>query len=33
MGLLDLSNKITAELDSGLSRENIFKKYVTAAPD
>ena len=33
MGLLDLSNKITAELDCGLSRENIFKKYVTADPD
>ena len=33
MGLLDLSNKITAELESGLSRENIFKKYVTADPN
>jgi hypothetical protein len=32
MGLLDLSNKITAELESGLSRENIFKKYAKADP-
>ena len=33
MGLLDISNKITAELETGLSREKIFQKYVTSAPE
>ncbi|MBL4902247.1 hypothetical protein JYT85_00770 [Desulfocapsa sp. AH-315-G09] len=32
MGLLDISNKITAELESGLSREDIFNKQVRATP-
>lgn len=32
MGLLDITNAISADLESGLSREEIFKKYVQAAP-
>ena len=32
MGLLDITNAISADLESGLSREDIFKKYVRAAP-
>ncbi len=32
MGFMELSNVITAKLESGMSREEIFKKYVTAAP-
>ncbi len=32
MGLLDITNVISADLESGLSREEIFKKYVRAAP-
>ncbi len=32
MGLLDITNAISADLESGLSREEIFKKYVRAAP-
>jgi len=33
MGLMDLSNRMIAELDSGLSREEIFKKHVKEDPD
>jgi len=32
MGLLDITNAISADLESGLSREEIFKRYVRAAP-
>ena len=32
MGLLDITNAISADLESGLSREEIFKKYVRATP-
>lgn len=32
MGLLDISNKISAELETGLSREEIFKKYIQSNP-
>lgn len=32
MGLLDISNTITAELESGLSREKIFKKHSKPIP-
>ena len=32
MGLLDVSNEISAELESGLSREEVFKKHVQATP-
>ena len=32
MGLLDISNTITAELESGLSREEIFKRHITSTP-
>jgi hypothetical protein len=33
MGLLNISNKITAELESGLSREEIFRKYTASNPE
>ena len=32
MGLLDISNIITAELESGLSRDAIFNKYIKSTP-
>ncbi|HHD57004.1 MAG TPA: hypothetical protein ENK89_04930 [Desulfobulbaceae bacterium] len=32
MGLREIINTITAELESGLGREEIFKKYVQAVP-
>lgn len=32
MGLLTISNEIIAELDSGLSREQIFKKRIDSNP-
>jgi hypothetical protein len=32
MGLRDITNTINADLESGLSREEIFKKYIQAAP-
>ena len=32
MGLLNISNEIIAEMESGLSREKIFQKYVTLNP-
>ncbi len=32
MGLLDISNKITAELESGLNREDIFNKHIKSIP-
>lgn len=32
MGLLDISNEITAELESGLSREEVFKKHIKSNP-
>ncbi len=33
MGLLDITNTITAKLESGLNREEIFARYVQAAPE
>ena len=32
MGLLDVSNEISAELESGLSREEVFEKHARANP-
>ncbi len=32
MGLLDISNKISAELENGLSREDIFNKHIKSTP-
>ncbi len=32
MGLLDISNEITAELESGLSREEVFNKHIKSNP-
>ncbi len=32
MGLLNISNEISAELDTGLSREDVFKKHVQSNP-
>lgn len=32
MGLLNISNEISAELETGLSREKIFKKYIQLDP-
>jgi len=32
MGLLDISNEISAELEAGLSREEVFKKHVEEKP-
>jgi hypothetical protein len=32
MGLLNLSNEISADLEIGLSREKVFKKYVQSNP-
>lgn len=32
MGLLDISNEINAELESGLSREEVFKKHIQSNP-
>lgn len=32
MGLLDISNEISAELETGLSREEIFKKHIQSNP-
>jgi len=32
MGLLDVSNEISEELEAGLSREEVFKKHVQANP-
>ncbi|HHD64298.1 MAG TPA: hypothetical protein ENK96_08070 [Desulfobulbaceae bacterium] len=32
MGFLDITNAISADLESGLNRAEIFKKYVRASP-
>ena len=32
MGLLEISNRLTAELESGLSREEVFNKRIKSSP-
>ncbi|MEN8191161.1 MAG: hypothetical protein ABFS19_15055, partial [Thermodesulfobacteriota bacterium] len=32
MGLLNISNRIIAELESGLSREEVFQKHIQSNP-
>lgn len=32
MGLLDISNEISAELEAGISREEIFQKHIKSNP-